>query len=161
MSLGVLFAHVLDGQLLRGHLLLVLQSLIVILGKFQHVGHGRLIETTVFFVVSQGQAIHPGLLVEIEEHLLFQFVFPIVDADGVVVSVEAVDEGLHGGLLQVAKVGGGLAGLLAQHHHVGVDEAEGVDHHLALHRLDGVHHHGYGTLRQRFEGLLCVDVYAG
>ena len=30
---------------------------------------------------------------------------------------------------------------LAEHHHVRVDEPEGVDHDLALHRLDGVHHH--------------------
>ena len=33
---------------------------------------------------------------------------------------------------------------LAEHHHVRVDEPEGVDHDLALHRLDGVHHHRYG-----------------
>lgn len=41
---------------------------------------------------------------------------PVVDAYGVVVPVEAVDERLDAGLVQRAQVAGGLARLLAQHH---------------------------------------------
>ena len=32
--------------------------------------------------------------------------------------------------------------LLVAHHHVGVDESEGVDDDFALHRLDGINHDG-------------------
>lgn len=45
-------------------------------------------------------------------------------------AVEAVDECLDGGLVEVPQVGGGLAWLLAQHHCLGADEAERINHHL-------------------------------
>jgi len=48
---------------------------------------------------------------------------------------------------------------LAKDHHVGVDEAEGVDDDLALDRLDGIDDHGHRPLRQRLETLLGVDVH--
>ena len=40
-------------------------------------------------------------LVQVEEHLLLQFILGVADVDGVVVAVEVVDEGLDGGLAQV------------------------------------------------------------
>jgi len=50
---------------------------------------------------------------------------PIVDSYGVVVAIEAVDECLDGGLVQVAQVGGGLPRLLPQHHRLGIDQPAG------------------------------------
>ena len=41
-----------------------------------------------------------------------------------------MDEGLNGGLLEVAQVGGGLSGLLAHCLHAGVGQAKGINHHL-------------------------------
>ena len=80
--------------------------------------------------------LHPGLCVTLgisvfaPTHLLLELVFPVVDGDGVVVPVEAMDEGLDRGLLQMAQVGGGLAWLLSQHHHVWVDQSEGINYYL-------------------------------
>lgn len=41
---------------------------------------------------------------QIEQHLLFEFVLSVVDIDGIVVSVEVVDERLNGWLAQVTQV---------------------------------------------------------
>ena len=73
--------------------------------------------------------------------------------------VQPMDERLYAGLDQVAQHGGGLPGLLAQHHHVRVDQTEGVYHNLPLDALDGVHHHGHGAVREGLEALLGVDVH--
>ena len=86
-------------------------------------------------------------------YLLFELVLAVVNDDGVVVAVEAVDEGLDGGLVQVPDVGGGLPGLLVQEHELRVNGPEGVDHHLALDRLDGVNHHRHSPLVQLLETL--------
>ena len=79
-------------------------------------------------VVHEGEPVHPALLVEVHQHALLQLVLAVVDRDGVVVPVQAVDQGLDGGLLQVAKDGGRLPRLLGDHHRA--DQAEGVNHHL-------------------------------
>ena len=68
---------------------------------------------------------------------------------------------LDGGLVQVADVGGGLAGFLAHEQELGVDEAEGVNDDLALHGLDRVHHDGNGAVVQRLKTLLRVHINAG
>lgn len=59
--------------------------------------------------------------------------------------VQAVDEGLDRGLVEVAQVGCRLARLLAVDQGLWVDEAEGVDHDLALDGLDWVNHNGDGA----------------
>ena len=43
-------------------------------------------------VVLQGETVNPRLLVEVHQHLLFQLIFPIVDRDGIVVSVQTMDQ---------------------------------------------------------------------
>lgn len=76
-------------------------------------------------------------------------------------AIEAVDQGLDAGFVEVANVGGGLAGFLAEHEGLRVDEAEGVDDDFAFDGLDRVDDDGYCAGRELFEGLLRVDVYAG
>lgn len=98
------------------------------------------------------------MLVQVHQHVLLEGRLAVVDADRVVVAVEAVDEGLDRGLVEVADVGRGLAGLVAHHERLRVDEAEGVDDDLALDRLDGVDDDGDGARCQLLERLLCVDV---
>ena len=63
----------------------------------------------------------------------------------VVVSVEAVDEGLDGRLVQVSDVGGRLARLVAHHEGLRVYESEGVDDDFAFYGLDGVDDDGDGA----------------
>jgi hypothetical protein len=55
-------------------------------------------------------------------------VAPVVDAYGVVVPVEAVDERLDAGLVQRAQVAGGLARLLAKHHRLRSMTRAGGEH---------------------------------
>ena len=53
--------------------------------------------------------------------------------------VEAMDECLDRGLVQVAQVAGCLPRLLAQHHGLRADEAEGIDHDLIMKRKGQEH----------------------
>ena len=46
-------------------------------------------------VVLQGETVNPRLLVEVHQHLLFQLIFPIVDRDGIIVSVQTMDQCLQ------------------------------------------------------------------
>lgn len=69
-------------------------------------------------------------------------------------SVEPVNEGLDGWLVQVPQVGRGLSGLLTQHHRLRVDQSKRVDYHLALDALDGIDHHCHRTLIERLKTLL-------
>jgi hypothetical protein len=74
------------------------------------------------------------------------------------VSVEAVDEGLDRGLVQVTDVGCSLAGFLAHHEGLRVDEAEGIDDDFALDGLYGIDNDGDSARRKLFKRLLCVDI---
>lgn len=62
-------------------------------------------------------------------------------------SVQAVDEGLYGGLVEMAQVGCALPGLLTQHQGLRVDQAEGVDDDLALDGLYRIDDDGDGAGR--------------
>jgi hypothetical protein len=75
--------------------------------------------------------------------------------------VQAVDQSLDAGFVEVAQVGGCLTGFLAHHEGLRSDEAEGVDDDFALDRLDGVDDDGDGAGGELLEGLLRVDVDRG
>ena len=62
-----------------------------------------------FLVVGECESIKPGLLVEVHQYPLFQLVLAVVDGDGIVVPVQAVDQRLDGRLLQVTQHRGGLS----------------------------------------------------
>lgn len=95
---------------------------------------------------------------QVHEHRFFEGSLAVANADAVVVAVQAVDEGLNGRFVQVAQVGGGLAGFLPKHEGLRVDEAEGIDDDFAFDGLNGVDDDGDGARRELFEGLLCVDI---
>ena len=107
------------------------------------------------------QRLGPDLLVQVHQHVLFQPGFPVVDANAVVMPVEAVDQRLDGGFVQVSEVRRRLPRLVAHHQGLWVDEPEGVDDHFAFDGLDGVHDDGDGAGGQLLEGLLRVDVDGG
>lgn len=104
---------------------------------------GRSVFATVFLGVAAAAALEVG------------------DCDAVVVSVQTVYQGLDRWLVQVAHVGSGLAGFLAEHEGLGVYEAEGIDDDFALDGLDRVDDHSDRAWGELLEGLLGVDVDAG
>jgi hypothetical protein len=91
------------------------------------------------------QGLCPYMLVKVHQHVLLQRSLSVVDADRVIVAVQAMDKRLDRWLVEVANVGGGLAGLVAHHESLGVDEAESIDDDFALDRLDGVNDDGDGA----------------
>ena len=95
MALRVLLADVLNSQLLRGHFLLLLERLVVVVGQIEHRLNRRLVCLAVFVVVLQSQAIDPAFLVQVEQHLLLELVLSVVDRDRVVVTVKAVNKRLN------------------------------------------------------------------
>ena len=86
--------------------------------------------------------------------------FAVIDKDRVVMPVQPVYQRLDRGFVEMAEIGGGLAGFLSEHKGLWVDQSEGVDDHLALDRLDRINDDGYRTGRQLLEGLLGVDIDA-
>lgn len=95
MALRILLADVLNSQLLRGHFLLLLERLVVVVGQIEHRLNRRLVRLAVFVVVLQSQAIDPAFLVQVEQHLLLELVLSVVDRDRVVVTVKAVNKRLN------------------------------------------------------------------
>jgi hypothetical protein len=59
------------------------------------------------------EALRPGLLVEVQQHLLLELGVPVADVDRVVVSVQPVDQRLERRLVEVPDVGGRLPRLLS------------------------------------------------
>lgn len=79
MAFRILLSHVFDGQLLGSHLILVLQCFVIVIGEIQHLLHGRFVRFALMRVILQSKSVDPTLLVEIEKHLLLQFVFAVID----------------------------------------------------------------------------------
>ena len=74
-----------------------------------------LVQLTMFLVVCQCETVKPRFFVQVHQHPLFQLVLAVVDGDGVVVPVQAVNQCLDGGLVQVTQHGGGLSGRIFYH----------------------------------------------
>jgi hypothetical protein len=91
--------------------------------------------------------------VQVHEHGLLELGLAVVDGDGVVVPVQAVDEALDAGLVDVPDVGRCLAGFLAEDDAVGVDEPERVDDDFALDGLDRVDDDGDRARVEAFKRL--------
>jgi len=96
--------------------------------------------------------------VKVHQHVLFECRLSVVDANAVVMSVEAVNESLNRRLVQVAQIGSTLAWLLSEHKRLRVDESECIDDDLALDGLDGVNNDSNSSRCQLFERLLCIDI---
>ena len=147
--LGIYFANIHDLHFLLRATFLFLHTAAVVLGQTAQTGQQIRHLLLMLLVLAHLQPCGPVLLVQIHEHLLLQIVLPPVDHQRVVVSVQAVDAGLDGRLLQEADVGSRLSRLCVYSHHQLVlpsDHAECVNDHFSLHALHGVHH--YGNLTQ-------------
>lgn len=76
-------------------------------------------------------------------------------------SVQAVDERLNRGLVEMSQIAGTLAGLLAHHQKLGVDKSECINYDFALDRLDGIDNNGDGARVKLLERLLRIDINRG
>lgn len=144
-----------------GQLRLLLHSLLVAVCQCDELLQPVGIPLALALEVVHQQRLCPYVLVQVHQHVLLQRSLAVVDADGVVVAVEAVDKRLNRWLVEVTDVGGCLAGLVAHHEGLRVDEAEGIDDDFALDRLDGVDDDGDGAGCELLERLLCVDIDRG
>mmetsp|Transcript_25166 Transcript_25166/g.54365 ORF Transcript_25166/g.54365 Transcript_25166/m.54365 type:complete len:220 (+) Transcript_25166:154-813(+) len=102
---ALLGVHLADGgndELVLGEIDLLLDGLLVRRREAGHLLHAFAVLLRGSLVVRDPEAVGPVLLVKVHEHLLLEVVLAVRKGDGVVVSVEAVDEGLYRGLVQVA-----------------------------------------------------------
>ena len=79
--------------------------------------------------------------------------FSVVDGNRIVVPVEAMDEGLNGGFVNVTDIGGSLSGLVSHNNAVWVDKSERIDNDFAFvfDRLDRVNYDCNRTSVERFK----------
>lgn len=73
-------------------------------------------------------------------------------------SVETVNEGLDGRLVEMTQVRCALTRFLTKHKRLRVDESESIDDNLSLDGLNGINNNGNSSWCQLFEGLLRVDI---
>jgi hypothetical protein len=156
--LRVELANVSGLKLILGQLGLLSDSLLIAVCQGHQSLEALLVLLAFVSEVLHLQGLGPDMLVEVHQHILLERRLSVIDADGVVVSVQTVDKGLDRGLVQVTQVGRALSGLLAKHKRLGVDESEGVNDDLALDRLDGIDDDGDGSGGQLLERLLGVDI---
>ena len=137
---------------------LLLHTLLVALSKPDQLLHA--VDVVLAFVVEvvHVQCLRPYLLVQIHQHVLLKSRFAVVDPDAVVMSVQAVDQGLDRWLVQVTQVRCCLPGFLTHDDGLRLNQSEGVDNDLALHGLDRVNDNCNSTGGKLFKRLLSVDI---
>lgn len=158
--LRVDLAHVACAQLLLRQLGLFLHALKVTLCERHKLGQVCVIVLALVSEVRHLKSLCPDGLVQVHEHVLLERGLAVANAYRVVVSVEAVDQSLDRGLVEVSNVGCGLSRFLSEHECLRVDETEGVDDDLALDGLDGVDDHSDSARCELLERLLRVDINA-
>lgn len=131
--LGVNLADISRLQLILAQLGLFLDALLIALGKEDKLLHALHIVLTFLVEVTHVQCFGPYVLVEVHQHVLLQPCLAVIDCNAVVVAVEAVNESLNRGLVEVTQVGRRLAGLLAHNHGLRLDKTERINDDLALH----------------------------
>lgn len=60
-----------------------------------HVTYGFFVRFSSIFEVLHNKTVRPFSLVEVEEHLLLKFILAVGNSDGVVVSIEVMNESLY------------------------------------------------------------------
>lgn len=130
---------------------LFLDSLLVTLSKTDQLLHTIDVVLALIVEVVHLQCLGPYLLVQVHQHVLLKPCLAVVDSDAVVVTVQAVDEGLNRRLIQMTQVGCCLPGLLAHDDGLGLNESEGINDDLALDGLNGVNDNSDSTRCKLFE----------
>ena len=113
MLLGINLSQIVHHYLFVCLPLLLLHPLVVLLGECQHLIDRTLIQHLMIFKILYHQPICLIMLVQVHEHLLFQFILPIVNDDAIVMLVESMYDCVDVGLVQMSNVGGRLLWLLS------------------------------------------------
>jgi len=104
MTLGILLTDILNGQLFLCHGIFVLECFVVVLDELQHGFDDVFVGIAVLVVILQVETFHPRCFVQVQQHLLLQLVLAVIDGDGVVMSVQAVDQRLDAWFLEMAEI---------------------------------------------------------
>ena len=92
--------------------------------------------------ITQFETFCPVPLVEVHQHRLLKFGFPVVHRDRVVVSVQPVDESLYRGFVDVPDIRCRLPGLATRDNGMWIDKTEGINYDFPFNGLDRVNHDG-------------------
>mmetsp|Transcript_37370 Transcript_37370/g.45064 ORF Transcript_37370/g.45064 Transcript_37370/m.45064 type:complete len:277 (-) Transcript_37370:411-1241(-) len=158
MLLRINLPNIVHHDLLRRLALLLLHPRIIILRQFPHLFHNILITPLQRLKILHGQPIGPIPLVQIHEHLLLQLLLPIINHDGIIMTIQSVDQRLNAGFVQMPDIAGGLSRFLPQHHQLRIDQSKTINHNFPLHRLNRIHHQRHRPRIQRFERILGVNI---
>ena len=93
--------------------------------------------------ILQLQSLRPIPLMQVHQHRLLQLRLSIIYRYRVIVSVQAVDEGLNRRLVNVSDVGCRLTRLLAGEEHVRVDKTESIYDDFSFDRLNWVDYNSH------------------
>lgn len=69
--------------------------LIIILREFKHLGNDILIEPTMLRIFGKGKTVHPCFLMQVQQHLLLQFVLAIINTNTIIMSIQSVYQRLN------------------------------------------------------------------
>lgn len=154
VTFGVDLSGILDRQFLSVLFSLLLDPLRPLLAPLAHLLQVIPAALGGLLLILEFERVVPLVFIEVQQHLLLEFIGAVVDIDRVVVFVEALVHCLDRGLVEVPADGGRLSGLVAAHAHEWVDESEGVDHYLSAYGLDGVDDYCDALGVELLEGLL-------
>jgi hypothetical protein len=158
MALGVRLSNIVNHDLFITFSLFLFDAFVVRFAPFQHLVDLLLGGLSMLFEWLHGQTVRPMPLVEVHEHLLFQFILAVVNDNAVVMTVQAMDECLDRRLLQMANIAGRLTRLVTEHHQLWIDQAKAVNDDFALDRLDRIDHQCHSSRMKRFKRALRVNV---
>lgn len=106
------------------------------------------------------KTIGPVALMQIEKHLLFEFVLSVVYSNTVVVPVQAVCLGHSTRFLKMSNMRSRLSGFSLSHHSLLIDRPKGVNDNSALDWLYGVNDDCHCSRVEHLLWLLSLDIGA-
>uniref|UniRef100_A0A7S0CMA4 Uncharacterized protein n=1 Tax=Proboscia inermis TaxID=420281 RepID=A0A7S0CMA4_9STRA len=84
---------------------------------------------------------------------------PIINHDGIIMTIQSVDQRLNARFVQMPDVAGGLSWFLPQHHQLRIDQSKTINHNFPLDALNRIHHQRHGPRIQRFERILGINIH--
>lgn len=76
--------------------------LVIIFREFKHLGNDILIEPTMLRIFGKSKTVHPCFLMQVQEHLLLQFVLAIINTNTIIMPIQSMYQRLNRWFLQVA-----------------------------------------------------------
>lgn len=130
MSFWVDFSNIGDNHFLLCLLHLLVYPFGVVLCQFTHSLYCLNIVFLTFFHVFQLQSIIPLLLIKIQQHFLLQDILPIIDANRVIMLVQAMHKGSQRWFFNQPNIACGLPCLLVEQLHLGIYQPKSINHYF-------------------------------